>query len=144
MKFKIGQTFAGTYPPEAASWCNSNGAHIRKNSSGAYEILENPKPTIEDLQYIKRLERNNLLDTSDWRVSRCRDQNDLLKEYKSLGPEHVGAGEEDDFEPIDSIFLLITYREFLRNFTKHSNWWEKEIPTYEDWLIESGHAGGVE
>lgn len=28
MKFKIGQTFKGTYPPEAAVWCNANNAHI--------------------------------------------------------------------------------------------------------------------
>ena len=49
-KFKIGQTFKGTYPPEAAVWCNANNAHIEKQE-GQYIIVDNPpipKPTIEE------------------------------------------------------------------------------------------------
>ena len=47
MKFKIGQTFKGTYPPEAAVWCNANNAHIEV-LDGVYTIVENapaPEPT---------------------------------------------------------------------------------------------------
>ena len=50
MKFKIGQTFKGTYPPEAAVWCNTNNAHIEAKD-GQYIIVDNPpipKPTIEE------------------------------------------------------------------------------------------------
>ena len=50
MKFKIGQTFKGTYPPEAAVWCNANNAHIEV-FDGVYTIVENapaPEPTTEE------------------------------------------------------------------------------------------------
>ena len=50
MDFYIGKTFEGKYPPQAAIWCNSNGAHIEKNGS-VYTIVENvmPEPTPEDI-----------------------------------------------------------------------------------------------
>lgn len=50
MSYKIGQTFKGTYPPEAAVWCNANNAHIEV-LNGAYTIVENapaPEPTTEE------------------------------------------------------------------------------------------------
>lgn len=43
MEFYIGQIFEGTYPPEAAAWCNGNGAHIEAGE-GVYTIVENPPP----------------------------------------------------------------------------------------------------
>ncbi len=43
MKFYIGQTFTGMYPPEAAAWCNKNNAHIEK-INGVRTIVENPPP----------------------------------------------------------------------------------------------------
>ena len=49
-KFKIEQTFKGTYPPEAAVWCNANNAHIEV-VDGVYIIVENaptPEPTTEE------------------------------------------------------------------------------------------------
>ena len=45
MNYKIGQTFKGTYPPEAAVWCNANNAHIEV-LDGVYTIVENA-PTLE-------------------------------------------------------------------------------------------------
>ena len=50
MKFKIGQTFKGTYPPEAAVWCNANNAHIDEKD-GQYVIVANvpaPEPPLEE------------------------------------------------------------------------------------------------
>ena len=50
MNYKIGQTFKGTYSPEAAVWCNANNAHIEVKD-GQYIIVENapiPEPTIEE------------------------------------------------------------------------------------------------
>ena len=50
MNYKIGQTFKGTYPPEAAIWCNANNAHIEV-LEGVYTIVENapaPEPTTEE------------------------------------------------------------------------------------------------
>ena len=49
-KFKIEQTFKGTYPPEAAVWCNANNAHIEAKD-GQYVIIANapiPEPTLEE------------------------------------------------------------------------------------------------
>ena len=50
MNYKIGQTFKGTYPPEAAVWCNANNAHIDEKD-GQYVIVANvpaPEPTIDE------------------------------------------------------------------------------------------------
>ena len=50
MNYKIGQTFKGTYPPEAAVWCNANNVHIEV-LDGVYTIVENapaPEPTTEE------------------------------------------------------------------------------------------------
>ena len=50
MKFKIGQTFKETYPPEAAVWCNANNAHIEV-FDGVYTVVKNapaPEPTTEE------------------------------------------------------------------------------------------------
>lgn len=43
MRFYIGQSFTGMYPPEAAAWCNANNAHIEK-INGVRTIVENPPP----------------------------------------------------------------------------------------------------
>lgn len=40
--FEIGQVFEGVYPPEAAVWCNSHGAHIEPRAEGGYVIALNP------------------------------------------------------------------------------------------------------
>ncbi len=44
MEFYIGQIFEGVYPPEAAVWCNANGAYIEKLEDGRYEIKAIPAP----------------------------------------------------------------------------------------------------
>jgi len=52
MSFEIGQVFAGTYPPEAALWCNRHEAEIveveRKNKKRYFQILSIPKSIAED------------------------------------------------------------------------------------------------
>lgn len=50
MNYKIGQISEGIYPPEAAVWCNANGAHIER-LDGKYTIVENapaPGPTVAE------------------------------------------------------------------------------------------------
>ena len=47
MDYYIGQTFEGTYPPEAAAWCNNNRAYIEK-VDGVLTIVAIPEPTIEE------------------------------------------------------------------------------------------------
>lgn len=47
MTFNIGQIFQGTYPPDAAVWCNRNGAYMEAIEDG-YRIVGIPKPTLDD------------------------------------------------------------------------------------------------
>ena len=63
MDFYINQVFDTVYPPEAAIWCNSNGAYI-VNENGKYIIKEVPKPTAKELQ-LERL-RNELEEKEKW------------------------------------------------------------------------------
>ncbi len=55
-EYYIGQTFDGIYPPDAAVWCNLNGAHIEMVED-KYTIVENapaPEPTTaEKLQALE-------------------------------------------------------------------------------------------
>ena len=46
MEFYIGQTFTGTYPPEAAVWCNTHNAYIKEIPTG-FQIIVIPGPTLE-------------------------------------------------------------------------------------------------
>lgn len=53
--FKIGQVFDGVYPPQAAVWCNANGAHIEMQG-GVYVIVANapaPAPTAQEQVAVK-------------------------------------------------------------------------------------------
>ena len=59
MTFRIGQTFTGTYPPEAAVWCNENGAYIEADG-GTYTIVAVPEPDFPELKARKLNEINAL------------------------------------------------------------------------------------
>ena len=48
MQFYIGQTFIGTYPPEAAVWCNAHNAYIQEIPTG-YQIVAIPRPTLKEV-----------------------------------------------------------------------------------------------
>lgn len=56
MDFKIGQIFEGTYPPEAAAWCNSRGdcyiEEIDASEDGTrrFQIVKSPEPTPEEIE----------------------------------------------------------------------------------------------
>mgnify|MGYP004640810083 CR=1 FL=1 len=55
MDFYIGQLFTGTYPPEAASWCNTHNAYIQEISTG-YQIIAIPGPTPKETRIKKLME----------------------------------------------------------------------------------------
>lgn len=57
MSFQIGQKFIDTYPPEAADWCNKNGAYIKKQDGG-YIIVSVPETELSDLKKAKLSEIN--------------------------------------------------------------------------------------
>ena len=97
MKFKIGQTFKGTYPPEAAVWCNTNNAHIEKQE-GQYIIVENapaPEPTIkEQVSFLEqtygmtRWQREGILAEgslySKYTKAKAQEIEDLAKELREV------------------------------------------------------------
>lgn len=55
MTYQIGQTFENKYPPEAAVWCNENGAYI-KQVGNQFVIEAIPLPSLDDLKVIKLAE----------------------------------------------------------------------------------------
>ncbi len=62
--YAIGQTFDGTYPPEAAQWCNDNGAMI-VTVDGRYVIQATLAPTQTQLYASLRIIRDVRLACSD-------------------------------------------------------------------------------
>lgn len=65
MEFTIGQQFTDDYPPEAASWCNANGARIAV-SGNVYIIEACPEATQEELFERLRAERDVKILASDY------------------------------------------------------------------------------
>ena len=96
-KFKIEQTFKGTYPPEAAVWCNANNAHIEAKD-GQYVIVANapaPEPTIkeqvsslEQTYGMTRWQREGILAEgslySEYTKSKAQEIEDLAKELREV------------------------------------------------------------
>ena len=52
MSYNIGQTFSGTYPIEAAMWCNRHNAYIEERD-GQYIIKAIPTPSLEEVKAVK-------------------------------------------------------------------------------------------
>ena len=57
-QFEIGQIFEGTYPPEAASFCNSRGDCFikeieRQGSTRRFQITATPQPSLDELKQQK-------------------------------------------------------------------------------------------
>ena len=97
MNYKIGQTFKGTYPPEAAVWCNANNAHIEAKD-GQYIIVANlpiPEPTLEEqvssleqTYGMTRWQREGILAEgslySEYTKSKAQEIEDLAKELREV------------------------------------------------------------
>lgn len=62
--YDIAQKFDGTYPPEAAQWCNDNGATMVP-VDGGFEIQKSPSPTEEQLYAALRIARDLRLACTD-------------------------------------------------------------------------------
>jgi hypothetical protein len=113
-QFEIGQSFSGKYPPEAAMWCNANGATMEYDSeTGIYTIAAIPPPTVEELQKFKLNELSDALARTDWMAIRENDR-------KFMDPNYVV-----NISPFE-------YRNYLREFNhQEGEWWAKAIPTFE-------------
>ena len=113
MNYKIGQTFKGTYPPEAAVWCNANNAHIEAKD-GQYIIVANapiPEPTLEE--QVAKLEAETGLTrvmremvlaensgSSDYVKAKANEIEDLAKQLRATdetsGVEMVDNTQNDE------------------------------------------------
>lgn len=87
MEFSIGQHFNKVYPPEAAMWCNNNGAVIVKEDDG-YTIKEVPAPIQSELY------QQELFELQSWMAA-----NDY-KQFKYLRGEYT----EEEWSSIKSEF----------------------------------------
>lgn len=65
MDFYIGQIFEGTYPPEAAEWCNNNNAKLTEIDSVVrtvteeYEEIELVTNAVKEISHIETDEEGN-------------------------------------------------------------------------------------
>lgn len=72
------------------------------------------KPT-EEKAAEARAERDRMINSFDWRISRNNDEREL------------GLTETDDRE------LLLKYREYLRNYPEEENWYKQNPMTFGEW-----------
>lgn len=74
MTYTLNQIFIGTYPPEAAQFCNANGYVIKEiaqqGGKRRFQIQEIPVPTAEELAQQRRQEILAELDRIDRASSR--------------------------------------------------------------------------
>ena len=97
MNYKIGQTFKGTYPPEAAVWCNANNAHIEKqgeqyvivaNAPAPEHTLEEQVSSLEQTYGMTRWQREGILAEgslySEYTKSKAQEIEDLAKELREV------------------------------------------------------------
>lgn len=71
MEFHIGQIFEGTYPPEAAYWCNEHGGGYIEEVEPVdgvrhFQIMKVPEPTDAGIASQVRAERDRKIAETDW------------------------------------------------------------------------------
>ena len=69
----IGQVFNGSYPPDAAVWCNKNNAHIEKIGDKLYEIKAVPERTEEEIKQDHIAELKEQLNSTDYKIIKCSE-----------------------------------------------------------------------
>lgn len=111
-----GQEFIGTYPPEAAIWCNNNGYHIEEIDSQegqrVFKIVKNEVhvPTKQEIlnqkeqEYgMNRWQREGILaehsEYSDFAKARAQELEDLAEEIRQEQEAAEQVEEEETEEP---------------------------------------------
>ena len=113
-----GQEFIGTYPPEAAIWCNNNGYHIEEvtpqDGQRVFKIVKNEihVPTKQEIlnqkeqEYgMNRWQREGILaehsEYSDFAKSRAQELEDLAEEIRQeqVAAEQTEEETEEQEEP---------------------------------------------
>lgn len=90
--FYIGQIFEGSYPPDAAVWCNANNAFIDVIGTKKYEIKavpEPPEPTHDDIKQMRAEAYRNEVDPITSHIQRLRDDDPESEEIAELIAERT-------------------------------------------------------
>ena len=85
MDFEIGQVFDDMYPPEAADWCNSNGAYIeeleQEGETRKFQIKEVPEPSDEEKAQVEYASLRDKLKETDYIVIKIAEGSATTEEY---------------------------------------------------------------
>ena len=85
MNFKIGQMFNDMYPPEAADWCNTNGAYIeeleQEGETRKFQIKEVPEPSDEEKAQMEYASLCSKLSATDYVVIKMAEGSATADEY---------------------------------------------------------------
>ena len=84
------------------------------------EPTPTPEPTEEELKANKRMERNILLQGTQDRIDRYRNQ-------KELGVETTDS--EEVYKQ------LLSYTQYLRDYPSGENWWVKNPMVFDEWSL---------
>lgn len=85
--FYIGQIFEGTYPPEAADFCNNsqgtdNPCYVKEieplNGKRMFKIVPNDPPSEEEIKQEEIQKYQNYLNETDWYVYRAMDTGEQM------------------------------------------------------------------
>lgn len=94
------------------------------------EPMPIPEPTEEELKANKRMERNALLQGTQDRIDRYRNQKEL---------NVVTTDSEEVYKQ------LLAYTQYLRDYPSGENWWEhspKDFSTWKEMLTEESDPSG--
>lgn len=82
-----------------------------------------PEPTVAELQARKRTERDAIMQSTQDRIDRYRNQIE------------AGFAPTDDAETFKA---LLRYTQYLRDFTAAENWWTASVLFFEEWSETNG------
>ena len=92
-----------------AEWCNQTGEYHIEDKGEYFAVVENEKPTDEDIQSNMRSLRDEYLAYYD---------------YTQLADAPYSEEEKKVFAD---------YRQYLRDYTKSENWWLEAPKSFEEW-----------
>lgn len=118
MSFGLWQIFIGEYPTEAAKWCNDSGTYYIKeiapeNGHRRFQIVENPKPTPEELAEQERFRKD-----AEAEAARVPDLEATVAE---LGMTSTSDKEESDAAVLDLAAYAAELEQRIAKLEEKSN-----------------------
>lgn len=98
---------------EVAKWCNENQEYSIQENGEYYEVYKLPEPTTEEKQaQVRAVREQYFADYVDW----YQEKPWLLEEMSE-----------------EEIVEIKEYREYLKDYTKEQNWYEKNPLDFNSW-----------